>query len=141
MRLDGERARETVAPKPRLEVALGTVGNRMSFRFVFDQFLTLFGVALTVIPVAVLSDSWAPILMVIAGVLLIGSGAWRLSNKLFPDRRLFVGLRAEVEHFMELVRRLNAAALKDENTEPLRDELRDAVDRMVMLAGKTGLGS
>lgn len=113
----------------------------MSFRFVFDQFLTLFGVALTVIPVAVLSDSWAPILMVIAGVLLIGSGAWRLSNKLFPDRRLFVGLRAEVEHFMELVPRLNAAALKGENVEPLRDEMRDAVDRMVMLAGKTGLGS
>lgn len=77
-------------------------------------------------------------LVLLGGVLAL-SGIWR-------DERKYLALRAEVEFFLDRVRRLNRVALvlKQGETpkarqafEELRRELHEAVDRIAMVAGKT----
>ncbi len=111
----------------------------MSFRSFIDLTLTLVGVTAIVAPVVLLSDSWTPLIVVLAGALLVGAGNFRLGSRLLPDRRVYVGLRAEVEAFIQLVRRLNARVLAGENQaiDDLRAQMKDSVDRMVTLAGES----
>ncbi len=112
----------------------------MNLRSVLDQFLMIVGVIVVVVPVALLTESWTPLIVVIAGIAMIGAGVWRLGARLLPERRVYVGLRSEVEHFIGLVRRLNAHALsgETEQMEELREQMRESVDRMVSLAGHSG---
>lgn len=111
----------------------------MSFRSFIDLSLAMVGVTAIVAPVVLLSPSWGPILMVMAGALLVGAGNFRLGSRLLPDRRTYVGLRSEVEDFIELVRRLNAKALAGDSDgiEEMRTQMKVSVDRMVSLAGDT----
>ena len=78
--------------------------------------------------------------MVLTGILMIGLGVWRLGHRMLPERRVYVGLRSEVDFFIRLVRRLNAHSVVNDGTmvETLRAEMKEAVDRMVMLAGQPG---
>lgn len=112
----------------------------MSFRSFIDLSLAMLGVTAIVAPVVLLSDTWGPIITVIAGALLVGAGNFRLGSRLLPDRRVYTGLRSEVEDFIEMVRRLNAQALagNSEGIEELRGQMKISVDRMVSLAGETG---
>ena len=110
----------------------------MSIRSAIDQALTLIGVVIVVVPVTLLSESWIPLFLVMGGTLLIGAGAWRLGTRLLPNRRVFIGLRSEVEYFIKLVRRLNSHALEEDTkvVEEVRVEMKESVDRMVSLAGQ-----
>lgn len=112
----------------------------MSVRSFVDLSLAMLGVTAIVAPVVLLSPTWGPIIMVIAGALLVGAGNFRLGSRLLPDRRVYVGLRAEVEDFIDLVRRVNAKALAgdSESIEELRTQMKLSVDRMVALAGEKG---
>ncbi len=111
----------------------------MSFRSALDQFLTIVGVILIVIPVTLSSDSWTPLIMVFIGIAMIGSGVWRLGSRMFSDRRVYVGLRSEVEHFIRLVRDLNACSIggETEMVEEIRAKMNESVERMVSLAGRS----
>lgn len=84
--------------------------------------------------------------LVVAGLLLTEAGMWRLAEPVLPDQREYTALRAETDHFMTLVRQLNATALTrargdQEGADFAFDEVRTAmhrsVDRMVKFAGKT----
>jgi hypothetical protein len=110
----------------------------MSFRSALDQILTILGVIVIVVPVTLMTDSWGPLIVVFVGISMIGMGVWRLGSRLMPERRVYVGLRSEVEHFIRLVRRLNAHALSGETevVEGIRQEMRESVDRMISLAGR-----
>ena len=90
-----------------------------------------------------------PVLQVVAaaiGVLMIQAGIWKLTQPILPSERQYQALRREVDHFIMLVRRLNAAALgvkevDDESTrsafEAAQQRMRESFDRMALLAGKT----
>ncbi|UCC73707.1 MAG: hypothetical protein JSV86_03870 [Gemmatimonadota bacterium] len=110
----------------------------MSIRSALDQALTLIGVIIIVVPVTLLTESWIPLIIVMLGALMIGAGAWRLGTRLLPNRRVYLGLRSEVEFFIRLVRRLNSHALDgdDKAVEDLTVEMKESVDRMVSLAGQ-----
>ena len=82
--------------------------NKTDFRTNFDQLIMLFGVALVVGPVTVMNESFILLGLVLAGMAMIALGVWRLGSQLLPERRVYVGLRQEVERFIDLVRRLNA---------------------------------
>jgi hypothetical protein len=119
----------------------------MSIRSAIDQSLTILGVIVIMVTVTLLTEAWtplfvvmAPLFVVMAGALMIGAGAWRLGTRLLPNRRIYVGLRSEVEYFIRLVRRLNTHALAEESqkVENLRVEMKESVDRMVSLAGQSG---
>lgn len=50
------------------------------------------------------------IIAVIAGVVLITAGAWKVTNPFLPSERRYTALRDEVDRFLDHVRELNAAA-------------------------------
>ncbi len=116
------------------------VDTGMSIRSALDQSLTIVGVIIIMVTVTLLTEAWTPLFVVMAGALMIGAGAWRLGTRLLPNRRIYVGLRSEVEYFIRLVRRLNSYALAEEGekVENLRVEMKESVDRMVSLAGQSG---
>ena len=85
--------------------------------------------------------------LVFAGLLLTEAGIWRLADPLLPDERKYLALRAETDHFMTLVRQLNAAAVALDDGEErgprfaldeVRTEMHRSIDRMVNFAGKAG---
>jgi hypothetical protein len=113
----------------------------MNLRGAVDQALTLIGVIMIIVPVTLLTESWTPLIVVLAGALMIGAGSWRLGSRfLLPQRRVYVGLRSEVDNFIRLVRRLNSNALEGEigAVEDLRVDMKESVDRMISLAGQAG---
>jgi hypothetical protein len=112
----------------------------MSVRSLIDQTLIVLGVICIVTPVALVDERWTTLTIVLSGVLMVGLGVWRLGHRILPDRRVYVELRAEVEGFIRLVRRLNSRALASDRpgVERLRGEMKDAVDRMVAVAGRRG---
>lgn len=83
--------------------------------------------------------------VVLAGLLVIEAGVWRLTAKILPNERQFLALRTEVDDFIGRVRVLNARAVKlrQADTEETRadfretlDSLHASVDRMAEVAGK-----
>ena len=80
------------------------------------------------------------------GMLLIEIGVWKIPHQLLGTGRKYLALRTEVDQFLHLVRQLNTAAValrKDDspqNRQALQEvpaAMRQAVDRMVHVAGKT----
>ena len=85
------------------------------------------------------------ILVALIGIILIEAGVWGLTAKVLPSERKFIALRAEVDHFIGLVRELNARAvvLKRKDTPEHQGEfdqalsaLHDSVERMGEVAGQ-----
>jgi hypothetical protein len=86
------------------------------------------------------------IVLVVAGLLMVEVGVWKLAIRLMPDERKFTALRTEVDRFVDLVRELNRAALEERGTPSVeaRQEFEDIVarlhettDRIAAVAGKT----
>jgi hypothetical protein len=84
--------------------------------------------------------------LVVAGLLMTEAGFFRLADRFLPDERKYMALRAELDHFTNLVRQLNAAALardrEDDQAnrflfEEVRKKMHQSVDQMVRFAGKT----
>ncbi|MFQ5993696.1 MAG: hypothetical protein ACE5K1_01265 [Acidiferrobacterales bacterium] len=80
------------------------------------------------------------------GMLMLEVGSWKLRQHVMASRRSALALRAEGDGFLRLVRQLHAAALAlKENDSPehhqafeeVRDAMRQSVERMADLAGKT----
>jgi len=86
------------------------------------------------------------VLLVLSGILILEAGVWGLASRLLPNERRYIGLREEGNHFIELIRELNRAAVARqegdghyENEERFRDALEQmhaSVRRMGELAGK-----
>ena len=86
------------------------------------------------------------VLLVLSGILILEAGVWGLASRLLPNERRYLGLREEGNHFIDLIRELNRAAVAklegDEghkNEERFRDALEQmhaSVKRMGELAGK-----
>ena len=52
--------------------------------------------------------------LALIGVLLMEAGVWGLSSKGFPNERRYIDLREEGDNIIELIRKLNAAAVARE---------------------------
>ena len=103
------------------------------------------GMALVIGAVLFGENLWIQLFLVAAGLLLTESGIWRAAGQMLPDERKYTALRTETDHFVALVRQLNAAALaldKGDADSPrfaldeVRTEMHRSVDRMVEFAGK-----
>ena len=112
-----------------LELAFPLVGSFL----IFTAILTVRGALLQ-------------ILIAVLGLLLFESGILKLTQAFLPNERQYQALRREVDYFIVLVRRLNAAALglKEVDNEATRtafaaiqQRMRESYDRMGQLAGKT----
>ena len=86
------------------------------------------------------------VVLVLFGILILEAGVWGLASRLLPNERRYLGLREEGNHFIELIRQLNRAAVArqegdegDKNEGRFRDALEQmhaSVRRMGELAGK-----
>jgi hypothetical protein len=104
------------------------------------------GVALVIGAVVMADTLPVRLILVVVGLLLTGAGAFRLADPVLPDDRRYMALRAEAEHFIALVRQLNAVSLAlDEGgggvprfaLEEVRMEMQRSLDRMLEFAGRS----
>ena len=118
---------------------------RRNIRRTIDIGLT--GIGIGIIFTAVLLSASLTIQMqlplALAGVLLMEAGVWGLSSKVFPSERRYIELRAEGDNIIQLIRRLNAAAIaRDEGADSegrfqaTLDEMHNSVKRMAELASR-----
>ncbi len=112
-----------------------------------DIALPLLGVAVILGSVLFVRENLKTQLAIVGiGMVLIELGVWKAAHRLLPNERKFNALRAEGDRFIGLVRKLNQAALalreaeSPENKESfgaVQDEMRQAIQRMSNVAGKT----
>jgi hypothetical protein len=116
-----------------------------SLRATVDKALPVVGVALILGAVLFLYQSlYLQLTVVIAGILLIEAGIWELAHPLLPSQRKYRALRAEVDEFIVMVRRLNAAAVRREagatggeaEVLAVKQEMLASVERMAEHAGR-----
>ena len=88
------------------------------------------------------------VLLVLIGVLILEAGVWGLTSGILPSERRYLGLREEGDHFLRLIRVLNAAAVaRDKGQEDdtrfreTRAQMHTSVDRMAELAGQEGVAN
>lgn len=82
------------------------------------------------------------VVAVLIGLLLIEAGTFKLTRPVLPDDRRYTALREEVDDFIGLVRRLNAAAVSRSDDpaavaefDAIRSEMMEAVERISEQAG------
>ncbi len=97
------------------------------------------GMVVVLIAIVSVVDRQMQLVFVVAGVLLIEAGVWKLANPILPSERRYTELRGEVDHFVDLVREMNAAAVEarqsdsDDRWDDYQDllsTLHESVDRM-----------
>ena len=83
------------------------------------------------------------VLFVLIGILILEAGVWGLTGGILPNERRYLSLREEGDHFLGLIRVLNAAAVaRDEGQEDdkrfreARAQMHTSVERMAELAGQ-----
>ena len=75
------------------------------FRSAIDQIMIIAGVLIIVTPIAILEpESWTPLLLVLGGIVAMGLGVYRVGHRMLPNRRVYVGLRSEIEFFINMAR-------------------------------------
>ncbi len=69
--------------------------------------------------------------VLLIGVLVLLTGPpWKLTRSLLPNERVFLDLRKEVDHFLELMRSLHRAAAELDDGQEQSELLRDTVEKM-----------
>jgi hypothetical protein len=88
------------------------------------------------------------VLFVLMGILILEAGVWGLTGGILPNERRYLSLREEGDHFLGLIRVLNAAAVARDKGEEDDTSFRDAraqmhtsVERMAELAGQDDLAA
>ncbi len=112
-----------------------------------DIGLPLVGVAVVLAAVLFVGgDVRIQLAIVGLGMVVIELGVWKAAHRFLPTGRQYLALRAENDQFLGLVRELNAAALAvrqngsqahEQAFEEVRDAMRQSVERMAEVAGKT----
>lgn len=115
-------------------------------RKVINIGLPLVGVMIVLSMLLALEAQLGHMVLVVLGLLLVEVGALNLTQQLLPSERTYLALRIEADQFLMLVRQINNAALavkKDDTPEnhqsfeEVRDAMRQTVDRIADVAGKT----
>jgi len=78
------------------------------------------------------------IAVVAGGIFSLLMGVWYAANPYLKSERRYLGLRAEVDGFIGLVRQLNAAACagQPEEVQGVTAQMHESVERLRDLAGK-----
>ena len=111
-----------------------------------DSCVSVLGILVILGAVLFSQELRTQILVTTCGIVLMEVGVWHLAQRLLPEERQYNALRAEVDRFLQLVRRLNTAALaRKAHDAPethqafaqIYQGMQQAVARMATLAGKT----
>lgn len=130
-----------VTPKRERHASL-----KRTLRQATDKVMPILGVVVILSAVLFVQALRLQLAVVVIGLFLVEAGVWNLSQWILPNDRQYVGLRAEGDHFILLIRQLNEAAVNlqrqddDANREAFeaaREAMHASVDKMAQLAGKT----
>ncbi len=102
------------------------------------------GILVVFVGVILVAGAAAQIATVAAGLVVLEAGVWYMANPIFTSERRYLHLRDELDNMIDLVRKLNRAALKpgaEEELKGLRSAMHESVDRMVEVAGVEGRAS
>ncbi len=107
-------------------------------RKTLDVGLPIGGTLLVFAAVVLVYNLTLQIILVLIGLLMIDAGIWKLTKPLLPNERRYNALRSEVDHFIDLVRRLNDASvsMKEHDTPTSRVAIQDAVNALHDSVGK-----
>ncbi len=82
-------------------------------------------------------------IFLLVGLLILEARVWGLTSRILGSKRVYLGLREEGDHFIELIRKLNETAVArddgHEHGERFRhtlEEMHVSVERMSNLAGR-----
>ncbi len=102
---------------------------------------TIAGILLVFAAIVLVTGQAAQIATAAAGLVVLEAGVWYMANPIFTSERRYLRLRDELDDMVDLVRKLNRAALKpgaEEELEGVRSAMQESVDRMVEVAGVEG---
>ncbi len=105
-------------------------------RTTLNNALALGGVVIILLQTLMIAYQRIEVAIVLAGIMINQIGVWGLANKLLPERRVFLQLRAEVDRFIGLVRNLNkqAVAGDEAEVESTKALMHDSIERMSAVA-------
>ncbi len=119
--------------------------GRRSWRRTVNQYIGLVtavvGMAIVLSSFLFLGNLFAWYATIMVGLLIVLAGFLYGAHPFLTSERRFFALREEVDRFIDLVRRLNAAAMASgggPEFEQVKAEMLKSVDRMAELAGKEG---
>jgi len=98
----------------------------------------ILGVVTIFFATIVLEKGLGMVCVVAAGVFCLEAGVWYMVNPVLTDERRYTGLRKALDHFIDLVRRLNQAVAGHEasqEVEALHTEITQAAEDICRLAG------
>jgi hypothetical protein len=108
-------------------------------RSTLDNALAVGGVVVILLQVLFMAYTRTQVAIVLAGILVNQVGVWGVASRMMPERRLYLPLRREVRHFIDMVRELNDVALIEAGgVDGVRRRMHESVDRMVGVAGEVG---
>ncbi len=99
------------------------------------------GILVVFVGVLLVAAGAAQIATVAAGLVVLEAGVWYMANPIFTSERRYLRLRDELDNMIDLVRKLNRAALEPGAAEELKglgSAMHESVDRMVEVAGVEG---
>lgn len=136
------RSEPAVPPVPR-QAHPGVDSRWRRTVLVFENLLPIIGVAVIFAGVAFLQARWMQIAATLLGLVLVEIGVWNLASAVGVRERRYVGLREEVDHFVELVRVLNRTAAAEDREGVAREraaavlaQMHESVDRMAVVAAE-----
>lgn len=106
-------------------------------RSTLDNALAVGGIVVVLLQVLLMAYTRTQVTIVLAGILINQVGVWGVASRMLPERRLYLPLRREVRHFIDMVREMNdVAAIEASDIEDVRRRMHESVDRMATVAGK-----
>ncbi len=99
------------------------------------------GVVVVFVGVLMVATGTAQIFIVAAGLVVLEGGVWYMANPIFTSERRYLRLRDELDNMVDLVRKLNRAALEpgaEKDLEGVRSAMHQSVDEMLEVAGLEG---
>ena len=105
-------------------------------RSTFNNALALGGVVIILLQTLMIAYTRVEVSVILAGIMINQIGVWRLAERLMPERRVYLQLRAEVDRFIGLVRTLNKSAVEgdDSGVDATQAEMQESISRMVDVA-------
>lgn len=105
-----------------------------------DRMMAVGGLLLIFLQTLFIASKPIDFAVIFAGILLVSAALWGLGRRLARERRVHLQLRAEVDHFADLVRKINAHAVAGEGkrASATKKEMYESVDRIALVAGVVG---
>ncbi len=105
-----------------------------------DRMMAVGGLLLIFLQTLFIASKPIDFAVIFAGILLVSAALSGLGRRLARERRVHLQLRAEVDHFADLIRKINAYAVAGEGqrASATKTDMHESVDRIALLAGVVG---